>query len=83
MIKDIWLNEWNRTAKDLKEIDEHVKESVVRVKTYEYYQPKSNVLLKHLEDIKKRKTIEQAKRKEETQKGKDAIRESNKKDRDR
>ena len=24
-IKDIWLNEWNRTAKDLKEIDLYIK----------------------------------------------------------
>lgn len=79
----VYEEDFRPDSKDLKEIDEHVKESVVRVKTYEYYQPKSNVLLKHLEDIKKRKTIEQAKRKEETQKGKDAIRESNKKDRDR
>lgn len=63
-----------------KEIDAHVKETVTRVKTYEYYQPKSNVLLKHLEDIKKKRTIEQAKRKEENEKGKEAVRESKKKD---
>lgn len=78
----VYEEDFHPDNKDLKEIDAHVKESVVRVKTYEYYQPKSNVLLKHLEDIKKRKTIEQAKRKEEANKGREVVKESRKKDKE-
>ena len=69
-------NELKPTVTELKEIDEHVRDSMVQVKNYQYYEPKDNQLQKILEEVKKKKTLERAKAETERQKGKEMAKEN-------
>lgn len=53
--------EWKPDDKEMKEIDQHVHDALVRVKTYQFHQPQTKELTKLIEAAKRRKTYEQAK----------------------
>lgn len=61
-----------------KELEEHVIESTAKTRVYAYYEPQTNSLLKHLEEVKQRRTISQVERQENTREGKKVIKETTK-----
>ena len=53
--------EWRPDDVEKKEIDQHVHDAIVRVKTYHFHNPQEKQLMKLIDAAKRKKTYEQAK----------------------